>query len=108
MLATAIAETSLTIEGISCVVDGGRARRSRFDPGSGMARLVTERVTKAEAAQRRGRAGRLGPGVCFVLWAKAESGAMAEFPPPEIETADLAPLALELALWGTAPEILPS
>jgi len=100
VLATAIAETSLTIEGISAVVDMGRARRARFDPGSGMARLVTERATRAEADQRRGRAGRVGPGQCYRLWTRGEEGAMAAFAPAEIEVADLAPLALELALWG--------
>ncbi|MFO1173744.1 MAG: ATP-dependent helicase HrpB [Paracoccaceae bacterium] len=101
VLATAIAETSLTIEDVRVVVDGGRARRARFDPASGMARLVTERVTRAEAEQRRGRAGRVAPGVCYRLWTKGEEGALAAFPPPEIEAADLAGLALELALWGS-------
>ncbi|WP_435530983.1 ATP-dependent helicase HrpB [Pseudotabrizicola algicola] len=102
VLATSIAETSLTIPGVRVVVDGGRARRARFDAGSGMSRLVTERVTKAEAEQRRGRAGRVAPGVCYRLWTKGEEGGMAAFPPAEIEAADLAPLALELALWGAA------
>ncbi len=101
VLATAIAETSLTIEDVRVVVDCGRARRARFDPGAGMTRLVTERVTRAEAEQRRGRAGRVAPGVCFRLWTKGEEGALAPFPPPEIEAADLAGLALELALWGS-------
>ncbi|WP_068109478.1 ATP-dependent helicase HrpB [Tropicimonas marinistellae] len=100
VLATSIAETSLTIEGITCVVDAGRARRARFDPGSGMSRLVTERVTRAEATQRAGRAGRLAPGICFRLWTKGEEGGLAAFPPAEIEAADLTGLALELALWG--------
>ena len=100
VLATAIAETSLTIEDIRVVVDGGRARRARFDPASGMARLVTERVTRAEAEQRRGRAGRVAPGLCYRLWTRGEEGALAAFPPPEIEAGDLAGLALELALWG--------
>jgi ATP-dependent helicase HrpB len=99
-LATSIAETSLTLPDIRIVVDGGRARRARFDPASGMSRLVTERVTRAEAEQRRGRAGRTAPGTCYRLWARAEEGALAAFPPPEIAAADLAPLALELALWG--------
>jgi ATP-dependent helicase HrpB len=102
VLATSIAETSLTIEGIRVVIDAGRARRARFDPGSGMSRLVTERVTRAEADQRAGRAGRLTPGVAYRLWTKGEEGALAAFPPAEIESADLAPLALELALWGSA------
>ncbi|MFV0358446.1 ATP-dependent helicase HrpB [Tropicimonas sp.] len=101
VLATAIAETSLTIEGITCVVDAGRARRARFDPGSGMSRLVTERVTRAEAVQRTGRAGRLAPGSCFRLWTRGEEGGFAAFPPAEIEAADLTGLALELALWGS-------
>ncbi|SDL22140.1 ATP-dependent helicase HrpB [Aliiruegeria lutimaris] len=102
VLATSIAETSLTIEGITCVVDSGRARRARFDPNSGMSRLVTERVTRAEATQRTGRAGRLAPGRCYRLWTKGEEGGLAAFPPPEIEAADLTALALELALWGSA------
>jgi ATP-dependent helicase HrpB len=101
VLATAIAETSLTIPGITVVVDGGRARRARHDPASGMTRLVTERVTRAEAVQRQGRAGRTAPGVCWRLWARAEEGALAPFPPPEIAAADLAGLALDLALWGS-------
>ena len=101
VLATSIAETSLTLPDIRVVVDGGRARRARFDPASGMSRLVTERVTRAEAAQRQGRAGRVAPGVCYRLWTRGEEGALAAFPPPEIAAADLAPLALELALWGS-------
>ena len=106
VLATAIAETSLTIEDIRVVVDAGRSRRARFDPGSGMTRLVTERVTKAEATQRAGRAGRVAPGVCYRLWTKGEDGGFLGFPPAEIEAADLAGLALELAQWGAAPEEL--
>lgn len=100
VLATAIAETSLTVEGVRVVVDCGRARRSRFNPGTGMSRLVTVPVSRAEAAQRRGRAGRLAPGVCYRMWTKGEEGALQAFAPPEILEADLAPLALELALWG--------
>ncbi len=107
VLATAIAETSLTIEDIRVVVDGGRSRRARFDPGSGMSRLVTEPVTRAEATQRAGRAGRVAPGVCYRLWARGEEGALQPFPPAEIEAADLAGLALELALWGADPADLP-
>lgn len=107
VLATAIAETSLTIQDIRVVVDAGRARRARFDPSSGMARLVTERVTRAEAEQRRGRAGRVAEGFCYRLWTKGEEGALAPYPPAEIETADLSALALELALWGAAPTDLP-
>lgn len=100
VLATSIAETSLTIEDVRVVVDAGRARRARVDPGTGMSRLVTERVSKAEAEQRRGRAGRVAPGICYRMWTRGEEGALAAFPPAEIEVADLAPLALELALWG--------
>ena len=100
VLATSIAETSLTIEDIRIVVDTGRARRARFDAGSGMSRLVTERVTKAEADQRRGRAGRVAAGVCYRMWTKGEEGGLLPFPPAEIEAADLAGLVLELALWG--------
>jgi ATP-dependent helicase HrpB len=107
VLATSIAETSLTIEDIRVVVDAGRARRARFDPGSGMTRLVTERVTRAEAAQRAGRAGRVAPGVAYRLWTRGEEGALSPFPPAEIENADLSALALELALWGASPDALP-
>ena len=101
VLATAIAETSLTIPDIRVVVDGGRARRARFDPNSGMSRLVTERVTKAEAEQRRGRAGRVAEGLCYRYWTRGEEGGLAAYPPAEIEAADLTGLALELALWGS-------
>lgn len=101
VLATSIAETSLTIEGVRIVVDGGRARRARFDPASGMSRLITERVTKAEAEQRRGRAGRVSEGICYRLWTRGEEGGLQPFPPAEIEATDLTSLVLELALWGT-------
>ncbi|WP_104491253.1 ATP-dependent helicase HrpB [Paracoccus denitrificans] len=101
VLATSIAETSLTIPEVRVVVDAGRARRARFDPGSGMSRLVTERVSRAEAEQRRGRAGRVAPGICYRMWARAEEGALPAFAPPEIAVADLAGLALELAIWGS-------
>ncbi|MDA8229858.1 MAG: ATP-dependent helicase HrpB [Magnetospirillum sp.] len=100
VLATGIAETSLTIEGVRVVVDGGLMRLPRFDPGSGMTRLVTLPVSRASADQRRGRAGRLGPGVCYRLWSEAEDRALAPFTAPEIVEADLAPLALDLAQWG--------
>ncbi|HKL54698.1 MAG TPA: ATP-dependent helicase HrpB [Roseovarius sp.] len=103
VLSTAIAETSLTIADIRVVVDGGRARRARFDPGSGMSRLVTEPATRAEATQRAGRAGRVAEGACYRLWTKGEEGALPAFPPAEIEAADLSGLALELALWGATP-----
>jgi ATP-dependent helicase HrpB len=102
VLATSIAETSLTLPDIRVVVDAGKARRARFDPNSGMSRLVTERVSRAEAEQRRGRAGRVAEGVCYRLWTKGEEGGLAPYPPAEIEVADLAGLALELALWGGA------
>ncbi|MCF2905282.1 ATP-dependent helicase HrpB [Octadecabacter sp. CECT 8868] len=105
VLSTSIAETSLTIEDIRVVVDGGRARRARFDAGSGMSRLVTERVTRAEATQRAGRAGRVAEGVAYKLWSKGEDGALIGFAPAEIEAADLTGLALELAVWGS--ETLP-
>lgn len=104
VLATSIAETSLTIEDVRTVVDAGRSRRARFDPASGMSQLVTERVTRAEATQRAGRAGRVTEGVAYKLWTKGEHGALAAFPPAEIEAADLAGLALELAAWGSSPE----
>ncbi|MDF1855487.1 ATP-dependent helicase HrpB [Pseudooceanicola sp.] len=107
VLATSIAETSLTIEDIRVVVDAGLARRSRFDPGSGMARLVTEKVTRAEADQRRGRAGRVAEGLCYRLWTKGEEGALTAYPPAGIEAEDLTALALDLALWGAAPSAMP-
>ncbi len=100
VLATSIAETSLTIPDIRVVVDAGLARRARFDPASGMSRLVTERVTRAEATQRQGRAGRVAEGVCYRLWSRGEDGALPGFPPAGIEAEDLTGLALELALWG--------
>ncbi|MDA3857063.1 MAG: DEAD/DEAH box helicase, partial [Roseovarius sp.] len=107
VLATAIAETSLTIQDIRVVVDGGRSRRARFHPGSGMTRLVTEAVTRAEATQRTGRAGRVAEGTAYRLWTRGEDGALRAFPPTEIEATDLSALALELALWGAGPEDLP-
>ncbi len=100
VLATSIAETSLTISDIRVVVDAGLARRARFDPGSGMSRLITERATKAESEQRQGRAGRVAAGHCYRLWTRGENGGRAPFPPAEIEDGDLAGLVLDLALWG--------
>ncbi|MBE9552917.1 MAG: ATP-dependent helicase HrpB, partial [Proteobacteria bacterium] len=100
VLATDIAETSLTIEGIRIVVDGGYRRKPRFDAQSGMTRLETRRVSRAGADQRRGRAGRLEPGICYRLWPEAETAALARFETPEIMEADLASLALDLACWG--------
>ncbi len=106
VLATSIAETSLTIEGIRIVVDGGRSRRAEFNPSSGMSRLVTTRVTQAEATQRAGRAGRMSEGVAYKLWTKGDDGALAAYPPAEIESGDLSAFALELALWGAQAEEL--
>lgn len=100
VLATSIAETSLTIEGIRVVIDSGLMRVPRFSPRSGMTRLETLRVSRASADQRRGRAGRLGPGVCYRLWTAAENEHLLEHSAPEILEADLAPLALDLAEWG--------
>lgn len=100
ILATSIAETSLTIEGIGCVVDSGWSRLPAFDPGTGLSTLTTVRVSKAAADQRAGRAGRLGPGCCLRLWTQAEHHSLPPFHPPEILNVDLAGLALELALWG--------
>jgi len=100
VLASAIAETSLTIEGIRIVVDSGLARVPRYDPRSGMTRLETVRASQATADQRRGRAGRLGPGVCIRLWTEPDQRARTPHPVPEILAADLTPLALELAVWG--------
>ncbi len=100
VLATTIAETSLTIEGIGAVIDTGFKRVPRFDPASGMTALETVRVSLASADQRRGRAGRLGPGICYRLWPEAETRALAPHDQPEILVADLAPLVLELSAWG--------
>jgi ATP-dependent helicase HrpB len=101
VLATSIAETSLTIEGIRVVVDGGMRRYSEFDPTTGMSRLVTGKVSQAAADQRRGRAGRLSAGDCYRLWSEGTHASLSPQTPPEILHADLAPLALELACWGT-------
>ncbi|HET9983477.1 MAG TPA: ATP-dependent helicase HrpB [Longimicrobiales bacterium] len=106
VLATSIAETSLTIEGVRVVVDGGLMRVPRFSPRTGMTSLETVPVTRASADQRRGRAGRLGPGVAYRLWTEAEDRQLLAHGAPEILEADLAPLALELAAWGAAPEEL--
>ncbi len=102
VLATSIAETSLTIEGVRVVVDSGLSRVPRYSPRTGMTRLATVRVSAASADQRRGRAARLGPGVCYRLWSKADDHALVPRITPEILEADLAPLALELAAAGTA------
>lgn len=100
VLATSIAETSLTIEGVHIVVDTGFGRTSKWDPKSGLSRLVTVEVSKDSADQRAGRAGRLGPGVCYRMWSKATENRMAEHITPEIAEADLSFLALDLAKWG--------
>ena len=104
VLSTSIAETSLTISGIKVVVDSGYTRRSRYDPTSGMSRLITQKISKAEANQRMGRAGRVAAGWCYRNWAVSEEGGMLEFPPSEIEISDLSNFALELSLWGSKPE----
>ena len=100
VLATSIAETSLTIEGVRIVVDCGLARAPRFEPDRGLTRLETVRVSRAAADQRRGRAGRTEPGVCYRLWEEAATGALAAFSTPEIMAADLSGLVLDLASWG--------
>ncbi len=105
VLATSIAETSLTLDGVGAVVDSGYARTARFDPGSGLTRLITERVSRAAAAQRAGRAGRLGPGVAYRLWSERTQALLPGERPPEVLQADLAPTVLEVAQWG-APDPL--
>ena len=100
VLATNIAETSLTIEGIRIVVDSGLERRAVFDPATGMGRLETARISRASAEQRQGRAGRLQPGVCYRAWSEGAQRSLAPFAVPEILQTDLAGLALELAAWG--------
>ena len=100
VLATSIAESSLTIEGVRCVVDSGVSRVPRFSPAIGMTRLETIRVSHASSTQRAGRAGRVAPGVCYRLWAMEEQAGLVPFTAPEIVDADLAPLALELAAAG--------
>ncbi|HSG32986.1 MAG TPA: ATP-dependent helicase HrpB [Sphingomonadaceae bacterium] len=101
VLATSIAETSLTLDGVSIVVDSGLARRAEFDLAAGVTHLVTTRASQAAAAQRAGRAARQGPGVAYRLWEEAAYPGRPEFDPPEIEIADLASLLLSLARWGT-------
>jgi len=100
VLATNIAETSLTIQGVRIIVDSGLVRRSAFDPATGMSRLETQRISRASAEQRQGRAGRIEPGVCYRIWSEGAQRSLAPFTSPEIVEADLAPLALELAGWG--------
>lgn len=106
ILATDIAETSLTIDGVRVVVDGGQRRAPRFDPRSGLTRLETGRISLASADQRRGRAGRQAPGVCYRLWSEADQQHMASFDPPEIAVADLSGLRLQLGAWGASADEL--
>ncbi|MEM8812227.1 MAG: ATP-dependent helicase HrpB [Pseudomonadota bacterium] len=108
VLATAVAETSLTIEGVRIVFDTGFARVPRFDPGNGMTRLETVRAPRSSVDQRRGRAGRTGPGLCVRLWPEGQTGALPARPDPEILQADLSPLVLDMASFGvTDPDGLP-
>lgn len=102
VLATSIAETSLTIEGVRIVVDSGLARVPRYEPAVGLTRLETVRVSRASADQRRGRAGRTEPGVCYRLWDEPETMSLASFATPEILASDLSGLVLDLAVWGVA------
>ncbi|MGH1373968.1 MAG: ATP-dependent helicase HrpB [Cellvibrionaceae bacterium] len=100
VLATSIAETSLTINGVRVVIDSGLSRLPAFDPNTGMTRLQTQRLSKASATQRMGRAGRLEAGVCYRLWSQTQQDELRPFTPPEIQQADLAPLVLQLLQWG--------
>ena len=102
MLATSIAETSLTLDGVRIVVDSGLARRPRYDRAAGITRLVTERASQAAVTQRAGRAGRQAPGVAYRLWEEAATASLPRFDPPEILEADLSALLLDCALWGVA------
>ncbi len=102
VLATSIAETSLTIEGVRVVIDSGFARQSRFEPGLGLSRLETVRASQAAITQRAGRAGRTEPGVCWRLWDEPQTRAFPAFDPPEILAADLSSMALDLAAWGVS------
>ncbi|QLF93117.1 ATP-dependent helicase HrpB [Pseudomonas sp. ABC1] len=106
VLATNIAETSLTIDGVRVVIDAGLERVPRFDPGTGMTRLDTQRISRASAEQRAGRAGRLEPGVCYRLWSQAQHEQLPAYSAAEVLQADLAGLALQLARWGMSPEQL--
>lgn len=102
VLATSIAETSITIDGVTVVVDSGLARVPRHEPDLGITRLETVRVSRAAADQRRGRAGRTAPGTCYRLWEEAQEGAFPAFAAPEIASSDLAGLVLDCAVWGVA------
>ena len=106
MLATSIAETSITIEGVRIVIDSGLARVPRYEPDVGVTRLETVRVSRAAADQRRGRAGRTEPGICYRLWDEPQTASLEPFARPEILSADLSSFALDLAAWGSAPEQL--
>ncbi|HET7535584.1 MAG TPA: ATP-dependent helicase HrpB, partial [Candidatus Didemnitutus sp.] len=101
VLATSIAETSITIEGVRVVVDSGLARVPRYEPDVGLTRLETVRVSRAAADQRRGRAGRTEPGICYRLWDEPQTGSLEAYTRPEILSADLSSFALDLAQWGT-------
>uniref|UniRef100_UPI0025DE489C ATP-dependent helicase HrpB n=1 Tax=uncultured Brevundimonas sp. TaxID=213418 RepID=UPI0025DE489C len=100
VLATSVAETSLTIEGVRVVIDGGLSRVPRFEPSSGLTRLATVKVSRSSAEQRRGRAGRAEPGVCYRLWDEEQTRGLVPHQRPEIQEADLTGLALDLARWG--------
>ena len=102
ILATSIAETSLTIDGVRIVIDSGLARRARYDRAAGSTRLVTERASQAAVTQRAGRAARQGAGVAYRLWEEAATAGLPPFDPPEILEADLSPLLLDCALWGVS------
>ncbi len=102
VLATSIAETSLTLDGVRIVVDSGLARRPRYDRSAGITRLVTERASRAAVTQRAGRAGRQGPGTVYRLWEEAATASLPRFDPPEIAEADLSALLLDCALWGVS------
>ncbi len=104
VLATSVAESSLTIAAVTVVIDSGLSRRSRFDPATGMDGLVTQPASQASAEQRSGRAGRLGPGKCLRLWSPAEQQRRAAFDPPELLEVDPLPIALQLAEWGAAED----
>lgn len=106
VLATNIAETSLTIDGVRVVVDAGLVRVPRFDPASGMTRLDTQRISRASATQRAGRAGRLEPGACYRFWSQAQHEQLSAYSSAEILQADLSGLALQLLRWGVAPQEL--
>ena len=102
VLATSIAETSLTIEGVRVVIDSGLSRVPRYEPDVGLTRLETVRVSRAAADQRRGRAGRTEPGVCYRLWDEPQTGSLEPYTRPEILSADLSSFVLDLAQWGVS------